>query len=103
MMVFLFIMSGRIGDNYKLSNGKFVNVPKVESIVKEYIKGMVVVFGENKEYNEIITDEKVSPEIINEINKKLESYLKIKKTHYLPTEEWANYLTPKMSIKRKSW
>ena len=92
---------GRIGDNYKLSNGKFVNVAKVESIVKEYIKGMVVVFGENKEYNEIITDEKVSPEIINEINKKLESYLKIKKVHYLPTEEWAHYLTPKMSIKRK--
>ena len=84
-----------------MSNGKFVNVAKVESIVKEYIKGMVVVFGENKEYNEIITDEKVSPEIINDINKKLESYLKIKKVHYLPTEKWTNYLTPKMSIKRK--
>ena len=94
---------GRIGDNYKLSNGKFVNVDVVESVVKKYIKGMVVVFGENKDYNELITDQKaVTPDVLLMINNELESYLKIKKVHYLPTEEWAPYLTPKMSIKRKA-
>ena len=94
---------GRIGDNYKLSNGKFVNVDAVETVVKHYVKGMVVVFGENKDYNELVTDEKdVTPEVLNTINKKLDSYLKIKKVHYLPTEEWTQFLTPKMSIKRKA-
>ena len=94
---------GRIGDNYKLSNGKFVNVDAVETVVKQYVKGMVVVFGENKDYNELVTDEKdVTSEVLNMINKKLDSYLKIKKVHYLPTEEWSQFLTPKMSIKRKA-
>lgn len=94
---------GRIGDNYKLSNGKFVNVDAVETVVKQYVKGMVVVFGENKNYNELVTDEKdVTSEVLNMINKKLDSYLKIKKVHYLPTEEWSQFLTPKMSIKRKA-
>ena len=94
---------GRIGDNYKLSNGKFVNVDAVETVVKQYVKGMVVVFGENKDYNELVTDQThVTPEVLNTINKNLDSYLKIKKVHYLPTEEWTPYLTPKMSIKRKA-
>ena len=94
---------GRIGDNYKLSNGKFVNVDAVETVVKQYVKGMVVVFGENKDYNELVTDQKdVTPEVLNTINKNLDTYLKIKKVHYLPTEEWTQFLTPKMSIKRKA-
>ena len=94
---------GRIGDNYKLSNGKFVNVDAVETVVKQYVKGMVVVFGENNNYNELVTDEKdVTSEVLNMINKNLDSYLKIKKVHYLPTEEWTQFLTPKMSIKRKA-
>ena len=94
---------GRIGDNYKLSNGKFVNVDTVEAVVKQYVTGMFVVFGENKDYNELITDQKsVSPDALHMINNQIDSYLKIKKVHYLPTEEWSPYLTPKMSIKRKA-
>jgi long-chain acyl-CoA synthetase len=98
---------GRIGDNYKLSNGKFVNVDAVEAVVKKHIKGMVVVFGENKDYNELITDQMIPPRgggpyLLDEINQELESYLKIKQVHYLPTERWAPFLTPKMSIKRKA-
>lgn len=93
---------GRIGDNYKLSNGKFVNVDAVEAVVKQYVTGMVVVFGENKDYNELITDQKsVSSDTLRMINNQIDSYLKINKVHYLPTEEWTPYLTPKMSIKRK--
>ena len=93
---------GRIGDNYKLSNGKFVNVDAVEAVVKKHIKGMVVVFGENKDYNELITDQKsVSWDALNMINNNLDSYLKIKKVHYLPTEEWPPYLTQMMSKKLK--
>ena len=80
-----------------------MNVDAVEASVKQYVKGMVVVFGENKDYNELVTDQKsVSWDALNMINNNLDSYLKIKKVHYLPTEEWTPYLTPKMSIKRKA-
>ena len=84
-----------------------MNVDAVEAVVKKHIKGMVVVFGENKDYNELITDQMIPPRgggpyLLDEINQELESYLKIKQVHYLPTERWAPYLTPKMSIKRKA-
>ncbi len=92
---------GRISDNYKLSSGKFVNVDSVENVVKRFVKGMVVVFGEDKDYNELITDQIVHTDTLREINKSLQNYLKIKKIHYLDTDEWSPYLTPKMSVKRK--
>ena len=92
---------GRLNDNYKLSNGKFVNIDKVENIVKEYLNTPFVVFGENLDYNEIITTKPISSFVLQSINNNLDSYLTIKKVHTIDENELSNYLTPKMSIKRK--
>ncbi len=93
--------TGRIGENYKLSNGKFVNVEIIESLVKKYVAGNIVVFGENENYNSLITETQVSDEVLFKINSMLEHYLKIKDVYTITQEEMTNFLTPKMSIKRK--
>ena len=72
---------GRFNDNYKLSNGKFVNIDKVENIVKEYLNTPFVVFGENLDYNEIITTKPISSFVLQSINNNLDSYLTIKKAY----------------------
>ena len=93
--------TGRISENYKLSNGKFVNVEIIESLVKKYVAGNIVVFGENENYNSLITETQVSDEVLFKINSMLEHYLKIKDVYTITQEEMTNFLTPKMSIKRK--
>ena len=93
--------TGRINDNYKLSNGKFVNVDETEAIIKKYINGMVIVCGENQDRNDIITDHHITSQIKEQINVELDHYLHINTIYYLPTDEWAPFLTPKLSIKRK--
>ena len=60
--------TGRINDNYKLSNGKFVNVDETEAIIKKYINGMVIVCGENQDRNDIITDQHITSQIKEQIN-----------------------------------
>ena len=92
---------GRINDNYKLSNGKFVDIDKVENIVKQYLNTPFIVFGENLDYNEMITTKKIPSFILELINNTLDSYLVIKKIHIINEDELSKYLTPKMSIKRK--
>ena len=94
---------GRIAENYKLSNGKFVNVNDVENIVKKYTAYNFIVYGNNKDYNIIITEEdtNINNEILKKINKELDSYLKIKKILKLPFSSFQEFLTPKMSIKRR--
>ena len=51
--------------------------------------------------NELITINHVSNKKLNEINSEMDSYLKIKKIHNISNEELSQFLTPKMSIKRK--
>ncbi len=92
---------GRISENYKLSNGKFVNVGEVENKVREYLKSNFIVFGENQNYNSIICDDKISEEELNIINNKLDKYLKIDKVFYIESDKFNDFLTPKLSIKRK--
>ena len=92
---------GRISENYKLSNGKFVNVPEVEEKIKKYIKGTFIIFGEGDDYNSLITEDVIDDEKLEFINSKLDSYLRIKKVYYITNDESNNFLTPKMSIKRK--
>lgn len=92
---------GRISENYKLSNGKFVNVQTVEECIKKNGIGNVVVFGENKDKNEMIVTEQVEPSTLEIINAELDSYLKIEKVHVITCDEWDTFLTPKMSVKRK--
>ena len=93
--------SGRISENYKMSNGKFVNVNELESKLKEFIKCNFIVYGENMIKNILITDGNLDV-CLDVINESLENFLKIDKVIILDENEMANFLTPKMSIKRKT-
>ena len=99
---FLFY-KGRISENYKLSNGKFVNISELENVVKKYTNQPFVVYGNNKDYNIIICDRdsNLSTNIIDIINEELDTYLQIKKILYLNPGSLQQTMTPKMSIKRK--
>ena len=70
---------GRMSENYKLSNGKFVNVGDVENIIKQYFNEPCMVYGNNKDYNILITEKIVSSETLQSINEVLDSYLQIRK------------------------
>jgi len=96
---FLFI-TGRINENYKLSNGKFVNVGDLESKIKKYISNNFIVYGENMDYNILIIEKPFNNNnIFDKINSEIDSYLKIKDIILL--DDFSDFLTPKMSIKRK--
>ena len=95
-------LTGRISENYKLSNGKFVNVGDVESKIKNNLSGNFIVYGENQNYNILITDLNMEKDKIIELcNRELDQYLKIKDILFIENEKFHTYLTPKMSIKRK--
>ena len=96
--------NGRISENYKLSNGKFVNVNDIENQVKKYTSYNFIVYGNNKDYNIIIAEEytDLNDEALRLINKELDSYLKIKKILKLQNGSFQEFLTPKMSIKRRA-
>lgn len=91
---FLFY-NGRISDNYKLSNGKFVNVHELESKIKKNYNGNFIVFGKD-DFNVLVTDKHID---IHTINYDIESFLKIKQIVIINNME--QFFTPKMSIKRK--
>ncbi|VVU94595.1 AMP-binding enzyme [seawater metagenome] len=92
---------GRISENYKLNNGKFVNVAQVENIVRKYLKCNFVVFGENQDSNSIVADETIESEVLKKINSELDNYLKIEHVYYIDSSKMMEFLTPKLSIKRK--
>jgi long-chain acyl-CoA synthetase len=94
--------TGRNNYNYKLSNGKFVNVEHVESIVKDHIKCNCVVFTKDNIHNELIASREITEELLQIINKDLNKYLKIHKAYWLKESDWEKYFTPKMSVKRKN-
>ena len=97
---FLFI-NGRISENYKMSNGKFVNVAMTEANLKKHISTHFIIYGENMDYSVLIVEEPFNDKLLETVNSELESYMKIKKVIKITTDEMANFLTPKMSIKRK--
>ena len=92
---------GRISENYKLSNGKFVTVENLENKISKIINNNFIVFGENMDFNCIITDKDINQTDLDKINNEIDSYLKIRKVYTINNNEWCNFLTPKMSIKRK--
>lgn len=97
---FLFY-KGRMSENFKLSNGKFVNVGDVENVVKKFYNEPCMVYGNSKDYNILITEKYVDNEVLQKINKQLDSYLQIKKVLVLEEGSFQKHLTPKMSLKRK--
>ena len=61
---------------------------------------LYIVYGENKDYNILIVEKPFeNMDLINKINSEIESYLKIK--NILLIDDFSDFLTPKMSIKRK--
>ncbi len=97
---FLFY-EGRISENYKLSNGKFVNVSRVENNIRKFLKCNFIIYGENRGHNTLITDSEVSKEVLKLINEDLNPYMKVKHVVVISTSKMEEFLTPKMSIKRK--
>jgi long-subunit acyl-CoA synthetase (AMP-forming) len=104
MKIIFLYYNGRISENYKLSNGKFVNVNEVENKVKKYTSHNFIVYGNNKDYNIVITEKNTDLNDISLglINKELDSYLRIKNILKLPNGSFQKFLTPKMSIKRRA-
>ena len=92
---------GRISENYKLTNGKFVNVNDTESRLKKSISNFFIIYGENRSYNILIVEKPFDENQLDKINKNIDNYLKIKKVLLVDSDVFADYLTPKMSIKRK--
>jgi long-chain acyl-CoA synthetase len=93
-------VTGRISENYKLSNGKFVNVADIESKIKQFIPNNFIIYGENMDSNILIIEKPFDNfNILDKINSEIDSYLKIKEI--LLVDDFSDYLTPKMSIKRK--
>ena len=73
-------ITGRISENYKLSNGKFVNVGDLESKIKNYISNNFIVYGENMDYNILIIEKPFNDyKILDIINLDIDSYLRVKK------------------------
>ena len=100
---FLFY-TGRISENYKLNNGKFVSLLNVENIVKSYLNFSFIVYGDNRPHNIIITEKgnNISDDMITKINSDLDNYLHIKDVLYLDEGTFAKFMTPKLSLKRKA-
>ena len=94
--------TGRISDNYKLSNGKFVDVHVVETEVRKYVHdGNIVLWGNGLDYNVLITDVNISKNTLHNINEGLDTFMKIKKIIKTDTAQFENAMTPKLSIKRQ--
>ena len=94
---------GRESDNYKMSNGKFVDVHEVETEVKKHIEGHFIVWGDNMDYNLLISDIEVPYETLCSINENLESHMKLSKSLTVSTKFFEESMTNKLSIKRKEF
>ena len=94
---------GRESDNYKMSNGKFVDVHEVETEVKKHIEGHFIVWGDNMDYNLLISDIESSYETLCSINENLESHMKLSKSLTVSTKFFEESMTNKLSIKRKEF
>ena len=92
---------GRNSDNYKLSNGKFVDVHKVETSIKPYVNGNFIVWGSNMDANVLISDIHISQDTINKINNELESHMRICKSILVETKHFEDSMTTKLSLKRR--
>lgn len=97
---FLFY-KGRISNNYKLSNGKFIEVDYYEKKINHLLNNPYMIYGDNREYNILITENNDDKNLIDKINKELPKYVQIKNILNLNENSFSDFLTPKMSLKRK--
>ena len=94
--------TGRTKENYKLSNGKFVNVNESENIIKKYTSKPFMIYGNNRLYNILIVekDSDIDSDKLHKINTELYSYVKISKILKVENGTFEIFYTPKMSLKR---
>ena len=92
--------TGREHENYKLKNGKFVNIMRVEEQLRKVLPKDInfMVFEKDGE-NCFISDHKNIS--IEYLNSNLDKYVAIKYSYMIDTIKFQEFLTPKMSIKRK--
>jgi len=91
--------TGRISENYKLNNGKFVNISQLEIKIKKYIDTNFIVYGEGLNSNILIVEAPFHKSKLDIINSKIDKYLYI--DDIIVINDFSKYLTPKLSIKRK--
>ena len=92
---------GRISNNYKLSNGKFIESEYFEKKINNLIKNPYIIYGDNKNYNILITENNNDNNLIDKINEILPKYGHVQKILNLDEKSFSKFLTPKMSLKRK--
>ena len=94
---------GRINDNYKLNNGKFVELKTIELEVEKYFNEKFAIYGENRDHNVVITEfpHKISESILKNINQDIDNHVKIKGNIVVPEGVFEQFYTPKLSLKRK--
>ena len=91
--------TGRMSNNFKLTNGKFIEADNLEKKINIFMKNPYMIYGDNREYNILIVENEENINL-NEINEKLPKYAQIKKILYLNKGSFSSFLTPKMSLKR---
>jgi long-chain acyl-CoA synthetase len=93
---------GRINDNYKLNNGKFVELKTIEVEIEKYFNEKFAIYGENREHNVVITESphKISGSILKSINQHIDNHIKIKGNIVVPEGTFEMFYTPKLSLKR---
>jgi len=95
---------GRLSNNYKLSNGKFIESDYIEKDIKKILKNHnFILYGENKPYNILIIEDykNCHDELLEKINKNIPKYAKIKNLLILEKDTFSKFLTPKLSLKKK--
>ena len=95
---------GRKSANYKLSNGKFVNVEEIENKIKNHCTSPLLIYGENRDYNILIMKidygiHKI--DFLKKINQEIPKYNHIKNILNVEEDVFNRHMTPKMSLKRK--
>lgn len=99
---FLFY-NGRVKENYKLNNGKFVNVNELDNIIKKHIMIPFMIYGNNRSYNIIILEKENNIDIndfLEKINSEISSYARIKDVLLVEKGTFEKFYTPKLSLKR---
>lgn len=92
---------GRKSENYKLNNGKFVNIMELENKVKKLLpKDTNFMIFEKNGVNCMVYDGNCI--CVESINSNIEKHLEIKSIYLMERSLFQQFLTPKMSIKRKS-
>ena len=73
----------------------FVNVSQVENNIRKHLKSNFIIYGENRDYNTLITECDVSNNLLKKINNDLDKYTQIKYTINVNSDKMEEFLTPK--------